>query len=592
MNWLLTERLGPVLPASAFLTDSGAPSEGAAGKHEDPKGGLNAAGRKHFGVKKGVTNYSSASEEDKKRWVRWALRFTKNPKPLKKDGKVTRYALMFRAWGEPVPSSPAAVSAVHKKAETRAKQLKMGEHANDETWLHSSENDFWEDVVKMDDDAAEEHTGAMIALYPSPEQALELAIPGGEHPDELHVTLAYLGQLGAELADEDEQRIIQAVTQWARSQPAITATVSGVGFFDQDPPVTYASIDAWALPSARQRLVETLDGAAVRHAQEHGFTPHMTIAYEQALDYRPARLAMHFHEVHVRFAGRNTIIPLQGGAERVQVNEPEAAKAIPEPAAPRPQEPRAFTIEINGRQLVAGPASTSLRLESAAMREPSIEEIAEEPLLWMHGRFVGSEEANRNGAMWSSGDLQLATEGVAHGPLNWLHEARHIIGTIATSHFVPQETSANGELVHPHITAGAAIWRWVYPDEAFVVQQASDLGQLWYSMECISSDITCTGPNGCGNSTTYSQYTSGAACEHVLQRASVRQFNNPVFLGGAVIVPPSRPGWAQADASVMRTAGRIAEAAYDQSFAGQSNPDMRASDWESLMAQLVAFASR
>lgn len=581
-------------------------AEFAAERHEDPKGGLNAAGRKHFGVKKGVTSYSSASEEDRKRWVRWALRFTKTPKPLVKDGKPTRYALMFHAWGEPVPTTPAAVSAVHKKAETRARQLKMGEHAvvntanphADEEWLHSSENDFWEDVVGMDDADAEEHTGVMVAFYPDPDQALNLAVPGGEHPDDLHLTLAYLGQVGAELESADESLVVAAVRRWAAAQAPVTGAINGMGVFDADPPVTYACVDCPGLPAARQSLVETLDATGVRHAQEHGYTPHMTLAYEDIREYMPPRSALRFTEVIVRFAGHNTVIPLSGAPARLEVNEREGSMNAADTRDPGlvadslDAATKAFSVEINGRQFVAAPATAlSATLESAAMREPTIDEIAEQPLLWMSGRFVGANEPNRNGAYWSSGDLQIASDSVAHGPLNWLHEGRHIIGTISKAQYRPAFETADRRQIQPHIEASAGIWRWIYPDEAFVVQQASELGQLWYSMECISKEITCTGPNGCGNSVSYSDYTAGAACDHVVQRASIRQFNSPVFLGGAVIVPPTRPGWADADASVMQAASGIAEAAFDQSFAGQPNPDMRASDWESLMAQLVAYAS-
>lgn len=99
---------------------------------ENPKGGLSEAGRKHFNasgghLKAGVTSYLSASEEDKKRWVRWALRFTKTPQPLRDDkGRPTRYALMFNAWGKAVPSSPDQVRAVHQEALRRRTQLGMG----------------------------------------------------------------------------------------------------------------------------------------------------------------------------------------------------------------------------------------------------------------------------------------------------------------------------------------------------------------------------------------------------------------------------------------------------------------------------------
>ena len=138
----------------------------------------------------------------------------------------------------------------------------------------------------------------------------------------------------------------------------------------------------------------------------------------------------------------------------------------------------------------------------------------------------------------------------------------------------------------PHITATAAVWKWIYPDEAYVVQQASDQEMLWYSMECISKEVSCVGDGGCGNTVSYSDYIAGNACEHIHQRASVRQFKNPIFLGGAVIVPPARPGWAEADARVMKSAGVLAEAAFEQA----GKPDITATAWEQLMAQLVKYA--
>lgn len=253
-----------------------------------------------------------------------------------------------------------------------------------------------------------------------------------------------------------------------------------------------------------------------------------------------------------------------------------------------PEAAKAFVTDINGRTLISGPA-TAL---TASLRDPSIEEIADSHMLWMQGRFVGADTPNRNGAMWSSGDLAMSAGSVVNGPLNWLHESRHIIGSLSKAEFVdPPREEIAGEappsILQPHIAATAGIWKWIYPDEAFVVNQASDLGQLWYSMECISKEVSCAGDNGCGNTTTYAQYLAGAACEHVVQRASVRQFVNPVFLGGAVIVPPTRPGWAEADASVMAQASSLAEAAFEQ--AGQ--PDVTASNWEQMMAQLVRFVS-
>lgn len=99
----------------------------------DPKGGLTAAGRRHFkategaNLKPGVKNYSSASPADKKRWVSWASRFYgQRDLPPMKDakGRPTRAALTARAWGMKVPSNEGEARAIYRLAKARSQQLK------------------------------------------------------------------------------------------------------------------------------------------------------------------------------------------------------------------------------------------------------------------------------------------------------------------------------------------------------------------------------------------------------------------------------------------------------------------------------------
>lgn len=99
----------------------------------DPKGGLTAAGRRHFkategaNLKPGVKNYSSASLADKKRWVSWASRFygQKNLPPMRDEkGRPTRAALTARAWGMPVPKDEGAARAIYRLAKRRSQELK------------------------------------------------------------------------------------------------------------------------------------------------------------------------------------------------------------------------------------------------------------------------------------------------------------------------------------------------------------------------------------------------------------------------------------------------------------------------------------
>lgn len=82
---------------------------------------------------------------------------------------------------------------------------------------------------RVDDDltaAAEVHTGAMIALVPTEEDAERLAIDGGEDPDQLHVTLVYLGE-AALIPAEVREAIIDSVSRWASD---LATTVVGDAF--------------------------------------------------------------------------------------------------------------------------------------------------------------------------------------------------------------------------------------------------------------------------------------------------------------------------------------------------------------------------
>ena len=242
---------------------------------------------------------------------------------------------------------------------------------------------------------------------------------------------------------------------------------------------------------------------------------------------------------------------------------------------------KAFLTEAYGRTVLTAPA---------AVWEKAL--TPNEHFLWMQGRFVGAEKANRNGAFWSTADLEMGEPTVKGGPLNWLHEDRHVIGSIVEAKLVMPgaEAAADGQLAEPHIVAASAAWKWLYPDECYVMEQASDQGKLWYSMECVAKQVSCVGDGGCGQTYGYGDVMKAAenVCQHIIQRSASRRMVDPTFLGGAVIVPPVRPGWGDADAQVMRQAASMAEKAFDQ--AGQ--PDVTASDWELLMRQVLSFIAR
>lgn len=121
----------------------------------------------------------------------------------------------------------------------------------------------------------------MVALYPPAEVTRRYAMPGGLAPEDLHVTMAYLGRT----EDVDRDALLAAVKSLPYREP-FTAQVAGHGRFtggDQD--VLVALIDAPEVEQLRRDLLSAFTTYNIDVPSEHGFTPHMTLTYmdEQAL---------------------------------------------------------------------------------------------------------------------------------------------------------------------------------------------------------------------------------------------------------------------------------------------------------------------
>lgn len=146
------------------------------------------------------------------------------------------------------------------------------------------------DVAPLPDDAAVTATaaqpdhsgGVMVALYPDGDTASRLAHKGGLPPEELHVTLAYLGDVdGAEFTRDD---VVSAVRTAVAGASPFGGQIGGIGMFppgDDGTPI-WAPVDLPALPSLREGIVRALDDGptAGAVARDHGYTPHMTLGYD------------------------------------------------------------------------------------------------------------------------------------------------------------------------------------------------------------------------------------------------------------------------------------------------------------------------
>tara|TARA_A100001391_G_scaffold205343_1_gene205227 strand:+ start:4977 stop:5249 length:273 start_codon:yes stop_codon:yes gene_type:complete len=79
-------------------------------EHQNPSGGLNAKGRKFYGVKAPVSKGTNP------RRVSFAARFSGMKGPLEKDGKPTRLKLALQKWGFGSKEAAAKFAANNKKS--------------------------------------------------------------------------------------------------------------------------------------------------------------------------------------------------------------------------------------------------------------------------------------------------------------------------------------------------------------------------------------------------------------------------------------------------------------------------------------------
>ena len=165
----------------------------ASKKLKNPKGGLTAAGRAFYkrtegaNLKPGVKSYSKASPADKKRWVRWALRFAgrSDIPPLKKpNGEATRFALMFAAWGEPVPTTVSAVRAVYKKALSRRDQLGMGKAAKTQVAMSDTGTLIEEEVLNMETEVTETPETEDAWTFASEKSLAQVHLSGDDYQED------------------------------------------------------------------------------------------------------------------------------------------------------------------------------------------------------------------------------------------------------------------------------------------------------------------------------------------------------------------------------------------------------------------------
>lgn len=145
----------------------------------------------------------------------------------------------------------------------------------------------WLPGLHLADAEEAKQNGGMIALYPRQDDALKLAVPGGEPPQDLHVTLAFLGD---DVSSLDPSELLHALPGLLDPVTVITARVMGHAFFnpdggpngDFDPCAVYLISDSEQLPELHDDVMDMLNytlGDFPLPTQHLPYIPHCTAGY-------------------------------------------------------------------------------------------------------------------------------------------------------------------------------------------------------------------------------------------------------------------------------------------------------------------------
>jgi 2'-5' RNA ligase len=159
-------------------------------------------------------------------------------------------------------------------------------------------------------------TGCIVCLTLDAATAQALAVASGLPPEELHLTLCFFGDTDT-LGPIQQAEALLAVRDAAANIAPFAGELSGIGRFtngEQD--VIYASVDAPALTELQDCITDCLEMAGMPVSEEHGFTPHITLAYVESGMPSPIDIIepapVSFGSIEVWFGPDHITVPLLG----------------------------------------------------------------------------------------------------------------------------------------------------------------------------------------------------------------------------------------------------------------------------------------
>jgi 2'-5' RNA ligase len=195
---------------------------------------------------------------------------------------------------------------------TAVANMRRAGHIQEVAWPEEIEQ-FIEDTLTEADEGAS-LDGAMIAFYVEPTTAKKLALGGKdtEPPEQLHVTLKFLGDDASKI--KNRAKIERVLAEFAAGEKPLVGKVAGLGEFKAPSggkegtvkPV-FAKPDVSGLSAFHDRLIDAL-GKLVREDDYDSYVPHITLAYVPKSKplgevEKPPALPLRFEEITLAWGG-------------------------------------------------------------------------------------------------------------------------------------------------------------------------------------------------------------------------------------------------------------------------------------------------
>jgi hypothetical protein len=175
-------------------------------------------------------------------------------------------------------------------------------------------------------DTGASHTGAMIALLPSEQDAARLAMDGGEPVGELHVTLCYMGD-AADYDTQERLSLAASIAQAFRDQAPMEGDAFALSYFNAGNPDIETALVYLIGGQDMERAHATAGLAAYNMFgpkipdQHRPWAAHVTATYTDDLDAHRGLVAnlgrITFDRVRVAFGDQVYDIPLVAAAEEL-----------------------------------------------------------------------------------------------------------------------------------------------------------------------------------------------------------------------------------------------------------------------------------